>query len=156
MMATIIEGKGIGAEVALKIGCAAAILDVSKEKLLLTRRSDNAQWCLPGGGMDPGESAAQACAREVFEETGLIVRVSRLVGIYTSPDRITAYADGNRFQYVSMLFDVTVEGGTLGLSDETTEVGYFTEAEIASLDLMSNHRERIPDIFAGQDAAYIR
>lgn len=155
-MAKIVYGEKIGATAALKVGCAAAIFDGPHTRLLLTRRSDNGQWCLPGGGMDPGESAAEACEREVLEETGLRGRASRLIGIYSSPERITVYADGNRFHYVSLLFEVEVTGGTLGLSDETTEFGYFLEAEIAELDVMPNHIERIPDIFASRASAFIR
>ena len=44
-------------------------------KLLLTKREDFEVWCLPGGGVDPGESVAQAAVREALEETGLDVRV---------------------------------------------------------------------------------
>lgn len=155
-MTQILEAKGIGSQADLKVGCAAAIFDDSGTKLLLTRRSDNGQWCLPGGGMDPGESATEACEREVFEETRLTGSATRLIGIYTSPDRITAYADGNRFQYVSLLFEVQVTDGEPGSSDETTDVAYFLEEEISGLDLMQNHLERIPDIFARKTAAFIR
>jgi ADP-ribose pyrophosphatase YjhB (NUDIX family) len=102
-MAKILEGPRIGKTATLKVGCCAAIFDESGQKLLLTRRSDNGQWCLPGGGMDAGESASEACIREVREETGLRVSISRLVGTYTSPDRKTVYADGNEFQFVSIL-----------------------------------------------------
>ena len=79
-------GDRIGREGKLSPGASALIFDQSTGNVLLTRRQDNGRWCLPGGGMDPGESAAEACIREVFEETGLEVKVKRLVGIYTSPD----------------------------------------------------------------------
>ena len=57
---------------------------------------------------------------------------------------------------LSLLFEVPVEGGKLGLSDETTDCGYFSEQEVASLDLMRNHIERIKDIFAEQPEAFFR
>ena len=155
-MAKIIEGERIGITAPLKVGCTAAVFDETRKKLLLTRRSDNGQWCLPGGGMEPGESAAEACEREVWEETGLHVTADQLIAIYTSPHRIVAYGEKNKFQFVSLLFAVSVDGGQLGLSDETTEVGYFSEEEIARLDMMPNQIERIPDIFAEQSAAFIR
>ena len=79
-------GDRIGREGKLSPGASALIFDQSTGNVLLTRRQDNGRWCLPGGGMDPGESAAEACIREVFEETGLEVKVKRLVGISTSPD----------------------------------------------------------------------
>ena len=95
--------------------------------------------------MDPGESAAEACIREVFEETGLEVKVKRLVGIYTSPDILIEYPDGNKIQPVAFSFEVEVTGGTLGLSDETTEVGYFTIEKMEKMDMMEHHVQRIYD-----------
>lgn len=155
-MAKIVYGERIGKQAILKVGCAAVIFDPNREKVLLTRRTDNGRWCLPGGGMDAGESAAEACAREVWEETGLLVAIDKLIGVYTSPHRITEYIDGNRFQFVSFCFEASVIDGELGLSDETTEVGYFSPGEIETIDLMENHVERISDAFAGQVATFVR
>ena len=95
--------------------------------------------------MDSGESATEACVREVLEETGLDVRVTRLIGIYTSPDMVIEYLDGNRIQPVAFSFEAESVGGDLGLSDETTEVGYFGLDEMNGLDLMEHHKERIQD-----------
>ena len=106
--------------------------------------------------MEAGESAAEACAREVREETGLEVRVTRLIGVYSSPDRLVTYADGNAYHLVGLFFAAEVLGGDLGLSNETTEWGYFTQAEVATLDLMEHHRERVADGWAGGAAAVIR
>ncbi|NJN83513.1 MAG: NUDIX domain-containing protein [Caldilineaceae bacterium] len=152
-MAKIVIGERIGATAQLKPGCAAVIFDAAREKLLLTRRQDNGRWCLPGGGMEPGESAAEACCREVLEEVGLVVEIDRLIGIYTSPHRITVYADGNRWQFVSFTFAARVVGGQPGCSDEVTEFGYFSQPEIDALDLMENHVERVVDAFAQQTFA---
>jgi 8-oxo-dGTP pyrophosphatase MutT (NUDIX family) len=71
----IFQGDRVGREGRLSVGCAAAIFDQTQERLLLTRRTDNARWCLPGGRMESGECAAECCAREVLEETGLEVEV---------------------------------------------------------------------------------
>ena len=106
--------------------------------------------------MEPGESIAETCAREVWEETGLRVRVGRLIGLYTSPDFVIEYADGNRFQIVGASFEARVVDGELGLSDETTEYGYFAPDEIERMDLMEHHRERIADALVGQVAAFVR
>ena len=56
-MAKIITGHRIGQDGTIRVGCSAVIFDENREKILLTRREDNNQWCLPGGGMEPGESA---------------------------------------------------------------------------------------------------
>ena len=155
-MAKVIRGKRIGAQARLRIGASAAIFDEMREKLLLTRRSDNGEWCLPGGAMDAGESIAETCVREVWEETGLEVQIVRLIGVYTSPHHIIQYADGNRFQFVSFNFEAEVIGGQLGTSDEVTEYGYFSPAEMEALTLMSHHNIRIEDTLAAQERTFVR
>ena len=85
-MSKLIRGERIGKTAIVRPGADAIIFDESRENVLLTRRSDNGRWCLPGGLMVPGESAQETCIREALEETGLQVQVARLVGIYTSPD----------------------------------------------------------------------
>lgn len=152
----IIEGDRVGKAGRLSVGCAAAIFDDAQQRLLLTRRTDNARWCLPGGRMESGERAAECCAREALEETGLEVEVGRLIGIYTSPDWLIAYADGNRYQLVSFCFEARVVGGELRLSDETLENGYFSWQEIQHLDIIDNHRERIADAFARNPTTFVR
>ena len=86
-MTQILYGERISKQGKIRLGCSAAMFD-EHGRILLTRRADNGQWCLPGGGMEPGESAAEACEREVLEETGLSVRVRRLVGVYSHSDQL--------------------------------------------------------------------
>ena len=144
-MSTLKFGERIGKEGVLRPGASALVFDEAREKILLTRRADNGRWCLPGGEMDPGESAAEACAREVLEETGLEVRVTKLVGVYTTPDLLIEYPDGNKIQPVAFSFEVEITGGKLTLSDETTEFGWYTLAEMEAMDIMENHVQRIRD-----------
>lgn len=155
-MAKIINGERIGREARIRVGCSAVIFEPGEERILLTRRADNGRWCLPSGAMDPGESAAEACEREVWEETGLHVQVVRLVGVYSSPHRIVAYPDGNRWQVVALHFLAKVTGGALQLSAETTEFGYFSIEEMEGMDIIETHRERITDSFENQLQAIIR
>lgn len=155
-MAKLIQGKRIGRNARIRVGCSAAIFDPGREHILLTRRRDNGLWCLPGGAVDPGESAAETCVREVFEETGLAVEVVRLIGVYSSPHTVIEYHDGNRYQLIALSFEARINGGELGISDETSECGYFTCDQIDSLELMANHRQRIEDAFANQAEAFIR
>ena len=155
-MAKVIHGERIGKSGALTVGCSAVIFDSTKEKVLLTRRSDNGRWCIPGGHMEPGEGALETCIREVWEETGLDVRMGKLIGVYTNPHRIIEYSDGNRCQMVGLCFEAEPIGGEPRLSDETTAYGYFSLMEMESMDVMENHRERIADAFARQDTAFVR
>ena len=154
-MTQIIYGERIGRQGDIRLGCSAAIFDESG-RVLLTRRTDNGQWCLPGGGMDPGESMAEACEREVLEETGLSVRVRRLVGVYSHPDQLTIYPGGEKCHIVALHFEAEILSGEPGLSDETTNFGYFTLDEIEELDMLGRHKERILDTLQNQPQAFIK
>lgn len=94
--------------------------------MLLEKRRDCGLWGLPGGRLDPGESVIQAGIREVKEETGLSIRIVRLIGVYSipTPDRIVTYPEG-----VTHSIDVLLEGaiveGELVASEESEAVGFL-------------------------------
>jgi len=155
-MTRILFGDRICKQGKIRLGCSAVLFDEKREKVLLTRRADNDQWCLPGGMIDPGESVSEGCEREVWEETGLRVRVARLTGVYSDPNRLTVYPDGNRAHVIVLAFEVEQVGGELGLSDETTEACFFPVAEAVQMDLFHGHAEHIRDMLTGQDEAFIR
>ncbi len=154
-MTQVLYGPRLGKQGQLRLGCSAAIFD-ERKRILLTRRADNGQWCLPGGALESGESAAEACEREVFEETGLQVRVTRLVGVYSHPDQLVIYPDGNKAFIVALHFEAEVIGGELGLSNETTDYGYFTSDEMQDLEFLGRHKERILDTLENYPAALIK
>lgn len=154
-MTQILYGERIASQGKIRLGCTAAIFD-AQGRVLLTKRTDNGQWCLPGGAVDPGESVAEACGREVVEETGLSVRVKRLVGVYSHPDQLTVYPDGNKVQVVALHFEAEIIGGELGLSEETSAFGYFTLEETEGLEMLGRHKERILDTLADQKEAFVR
>jgi ADP-ribose pyrophosphatase YjhB (NUDIX family) len=155
-MARIVHGDRVGKLGRLLIGCSAVIFDPTRQKVLLTRRTDNGRWCLPGGQMEAGESVLEACAREVREETGLQVRIVRLLGVYSNPHRLVEYADGNRYHVVALNFEAEAIAGDLTLSDETTEFGYFSPDEIAQMDVMDPHIERVADAFAAHAEVVVK
>jgi ADP-ribose pyrophosphatase YjhB (NUDIX family) len=152
----VVFGERIAKEGVLRLGCSATIFDERREKLLLTRRTDNGQWCLPGGRVEAGESVSEACVREVLEETGLQVRITSLVGVYSDPNKLVIYPDDSKAHIVALSFEVEVIGGKPSLSNETTEWGYFSLEEIANLEMLSGHLERIQDVFSGQAAAFVK
>lgn len=63
------------------------IHDPLRGVVLVARRNPPRGWALPGGFIDYGETVEQAAVREAREETGLAVRLQRLLGVYSSPDR---------------------------------------------------------------------
>jgi 8-oxo-dGTP pyrophosphatase MutT (NUDIX family) len=155
-MAKLFFGPRIAAGAPLRLGCSAVLFDPAGEKILLTRRADNGQWVLPGGGLESGESLAEACAREVLEETGLTVRVMRLLGVYSNPDMLVTNASGGRYHLIVHNFLVEHIAGEPGTSDEVTAWGWYGPADLDGLDLMAHHRQRVADAYARRSEAFIR
>ena len=102
--------------------------------------------------MESGESAAEACEREVLEETGLKVKAVRLLGVYSNPDQLVIYKDGGKAFFVVLNFEVSVLGGEVGLSNETTSFGWFTADEMETMPIHANHTLRVRDAIRGGDA----
>jgi 8-oxo-dGTP pyrophosphatase MutT (NUDIX family) len=152
MPTEVLYGPRLGREGQLRMGCSAVLFDQAREKVLLTQRTDNGRWCLPGGAMEAGESAAEACEREVWEETGLKVQVKRLIGVYSNPDQLVIYPDGNKAFFVVLNFEVQLISGELGLSNETTAFGYYSIEEMESMPMHGEHKARVEDALRGGDA----
>jgi ADP-ribose pyrophosphatase YjhB (NUDIX family) len=122
------------------LGVNTAIIEM--DEILLTKRVDFEVWCLPGGGVDPGESLAQAAIRETREETGLEVLLTRLVGVYSRP----AWMDGGLHVVV---FAAQALGGCLRAQpDEVMEMRYFRPDELPR-EILFGHRQRIQDALSG-------
>lgn len=83
--------------------------------VLLCHRTDLDLWNLPGGGMEAGETPWEAAVREVEEETGLIVEVERLAGVYAKPQQ----------EEIVFSFVCRVIAGEPTTSDEADEVAFF-------------------------------
>ena len=154
-MAHLTVGERVGRQGRLAIGCSASVFDATGQKMLLGRRADTGCWGIPGGYMEAGESVTEACAREVWEETGLVVQVTRLIGVYTTPHLLAEYPDGNRWQIVVLHFEAEPVGGTLEAGDETTEARYFSASEVEHLSLSDLDRWRVLDGFARQESAFV-
>ena len=131
----------IGHDLLLMPAVCGVVVD-GQGRVLLGRRSDTGRWALVGGIMEPGEDAADAVVREVLEETGVVVRPDRLVGVWTIPPM--AYPNGDRFSAVVVTFRCTPVGGEAHVADdESLEVGWF--APDALPDLTDVHRARLAE-----------
>lgn len=145
-----------GMPTVIRPGTCAAVFN-ERGEILLQKRSDNGFWSMPGGGVDPGESVEQGALREVWEETGLRVRMVRLVGVYSDPHNymVTRYPDGNIVHNVSLCFVCERVSGTLQISHESTDIGYFPITALPE-PMMPSHRIRLQDVLAQQREPFIR
>lgn len=94
------------------------------DQLLLVRRSDNGIWSPVTGIMDPGEEPAACAVREALEETGVEIRVDRLVAV-TSGIEVT-HVNGDRAIYLDLAFACTwVSGDPYVADDESLDVAWW-------------------------------
>ncbi|GAB3585390.1 dihydrofolate reductase [Calidifontibacter terrae] len=144
--ATLVLGDRVGREARQKIGASVAVL--RDGLLLVTRREDNSLWCMPGGGIDPGETFAEAAVREAREEVGLEVEVRSVLAVYTDPDVAVRGRDGVTLtQTYGVCFRATAATGEAGLSDEVTEVRWVSALEAATLPFIPLHRNLVRAAF---------
>lgn len=122
-------------------GIAVNVAVIHEGKILLTKREDFETWILPSGGVEEGESLAQAAIRETKEETGLDVELTRLVGVYS---RLSNMSPG-----YTVLFAAKPVGGEQKCQEgETIAVEWFAFDEIPG-PLSLGHERRIKDAIEG-------
>lgn len=123
-------------------------------RLLMIRRTDNDLCSIPGGAQDVGETVGQAVIREVNEETGIEVEPVGIVGVYSDPNHVVAYTDGEVRQQFSICFRARPVGGNLRTSDESSEVHWVSRAQLAALNIHPSIQLRIDHAFENRSTPY--
>lgn len=123
-----------------KLGVAGKAIVRRAGSILLLRRAassshDPGLWELPGGKMDYGEVLTEALAREVREETGLVVSVGRPI--------LTWHFTKDPFWVTGVTFVCDCTGGEIELSDEHSEAAWVTPEEALALPLSTRMSEQI-------------
>ena len=135
------------------IGVTAYVED-GRGRVLLGRRADNGAWALICGINEPGEEPALTAVREVREEAGVDCAPRALVRV-SAQGRETVYANGDRTQYLDLLFlceiDPAGSAEAYVADDESLEVGWFAPDELPA-GLLPSMRERIEAVAAWRAA----
>ncbi|MGB0908734.1 MAG: NUDIX domain-containing protein [Nitrospirales bacterium] len=139
----------IGPGTTLRLGVGVIIRDI-QNRILLERRSDCGWWGIPGGSLEVGESIRETAIREVKEETGLEIKIVRLVGVYSVPhERIVTYPDTkDGLQIIDVVVEGTVLSGQLTCSDESLDLQYFPIHQLPA-ELVPPSRQPIKDVVLG-------
>ncbi len=115
------------------------------DRILLIRRRDNGLWAMPGGAFEVGETPAEGACREAWEETGVEVEPVALSGVYDS--RLCGSLTPRHLYMFVYLCRPRITGQRLRVSNETVDVGWYAQAELAALALDPGHIRRIGDAF---------
>lgn len=119
----------IGHETLLTVGC--GIIIEENDQILLQHRTDEDNWCIPGGLMEIGETFEETAKREAFEETGLRVMNLHLFGIYSGEKCFVQYPNGDKTFSVQIIFKSKQFTGDLKQKDvKSREHRFFRKTEL--------------------------
>jgi len=110
-----------------KIDVRAAVFDRAERLLMVRETSDGGRWTLPGGWADVNRTAAENAVKEALEESGYAVRVLKLAALW---DRTRQRHPAGLFSCAKVFFVCEPIGGAATTSHETSEVGWFAEADL--------------------------
>ena len=102
-------------------------------KILLVKEKEDGGWTIPGGWADPNETPGEAVAREVYEESGFLVKPVKLLAVY---DRtLHGHEPPHPFRIYKLFFLCEILGGEPKSSPETLDVAFFGREEMPPLSL---------------------
>jgi ADP-ribose pyrophosphatase YjhB (NUDIX family) len=107
-----------------KIDVRGAAFDASGRLLMVREALDHGRWTLPGGWGDVNLTPAENIAKEIIEESGFEVRVTKLASVW---DRTRQGHGASPFSCYKLFFLCDIIGGQARPSLETTEIGFFAE-----------------------------
>jgi ADP-ribose pyrophosphatase YjhB (NUDIX family) len=119
-----------------------AIIETAGGIVLIKRKNPPAGWAIPGGFVDYGETLEEAVCREMEEETGLNVNLSRQFHTYSDPQR------DPRHHTISTIFIATASGKP-NAGDDAKEARVFTKDNLPE-DIAFDHRQILEDYFTGK------
>lgn len=121
----------------VRVGAYGVIVQGSRVLLAHWNEDGRTGWTLPGGGLEPGESPAQAARREIREETGFSAELDAVLGVdsYILPGPQRLVTASGPLQYLRIVYRARITGGTLSneLNGSTDRAEWFDLAEVAGL-----------------------
>jgi 8-oxo-dGTP pyrophosphatase MutT (NUDIX family) len=140
----------IGHDLVMLPAVSVSIFD-DRGRLLLGKDAEMGLWTLPGGAIDPGEQPADAAVRECFEETGFLVAIESLIGVFGGAKFLVRYPNGDVSSYTAIAFRGRIIDHSQKPSDgEMSEIGYFSESDCESLTLSDPSRLIVNSTFERQ------
>ena len=141
----------------LEIPSVSIVVRDEQNRMLLVQHENDGVWVTPGGAVEPTEVPADAAAREMWEETGLEVELTRILGVYGGPEFVVNYQNGDRTSYLMVVFEGTRRVGELRPDGvETLDARFFAREEIDRLRRPAWLDEVVEDAYAGHRGAAFR
>lgn len=144
----------IGKDLLLLPGVTAVVINEHDDVLLQLRR-DTQTWAPPSGGVEPGETVAEAALREVFEEAGIEVLPVAIVAVLSGKDYIFSYPNGDRMATVTTVFRCRPCDADAPLvnDDESLDIHYFPSGKLPD-NMLPRHKRIIAQALADERSVY--
>ncbi|WNB91231.1 NUDIX hydrolase [Bacillus sp. NEB1478] len=144
----------VGKEKVIMVVAGALVFD-QQNRILLQKRSDNGHWGLPGGFMDFNETVQDTARREVYEETGLVLKKLELFGIYSGSDYEKTFENGDQVAMVHIVFTCRDYEGTLVQQNEESLENEFFPLDHLPNDLFLDHKIFLEDLLSTKERPII-
>lgn len=121
------------------------IIEFDDNCIILIKRGNSpfkGQWAIPGGKLEGEETIQETAVREAKEETGLDVKLTKIVGVYSTADR------DPRGRFVSVTFTAIPIGGVLKASSDAKEI--LKTSNFLNLDLAFDHNQILADYISSK------
>lgn len=145
--------RKVGSEL-LMMPSVAAVVRNKEDEILFIRKPGESLWGLPAGAIEPGERPGRTLRREVYEETGLMVHPTSILGVFGGAKYRYEYSNGDQVEYTVIVFECSIIRGTLRAIDgEIEEFKFFKENELPEIailyprEIFIKDREKTATIF---------
>jgi ADP-ribose pyrophosphatase YjhB (NUDIX family) len=123
-----------------------------QNEILLQKRGDRNEWGFPGGAMELGESIEETAKREILEETGLIVEVEHLIGVYSKYSG--EFPNGDKAQTITCFFQCRpIEGELCSDGIETLDLKFFSTDQVPKL-FTKQHEDALKDWLSNRKGVF--
>ena len=141
----------------LEVPTVAVLTFDENERVLLVRHVEGNNWTTPGGMIEPYELPADAAVREMWEETGLHVALTHIIGVFGGALCSGIYSNGDKVAWISTVFGAQPLRGTLTPDgEETLEARYFSRAETLSIQCKPHVQLLLEAAYAQEKQAYFQ
>lgn len=128
-----------------------------RRRVLLVRHVEGNDWTTPGGMVEPYETPSNAAVREMWEETGLLVELTHVIGVFGGDLCTSTYSNGDTIAWVSTVFGAKPIRGLLKPDgEETLETRYFDRAELDTIRSKPHVRFYLDSAYSSKRRAHFQ
>jgi ADP-ribose pyrophosphatase YjhB (NUDIX family) len=121
-----------------------AVVFNDRDEILMVKERVDSRWSLPGGWCDVGYTPTETAVKEVYEEAGIRVKVSRLLAVF---DKKCHDHPEDLFYSYKIFLECEAEDHEITTGMETLDVGFFSQERLPELSTPRNTRDQIDAMF---------